>query len=213
MQRAYATPWRKVWKELGFVRHGKVKSLELFSEGLSWPHWRSLSGLKIQVASLPSVRKCKWPKIFACPRLPCFAHHPGHVQGALMRSSRCLLLWLGVRTFIGTKFLTYTRGLINLSPSVVLGLSSTCNPLLPSIPKDHIYSYSEHSCAATSRITLGLHLYSSFLLSASPHSQFLPELPSVLIKVKCVWNQFLYFSPWNQLPTPLGFNILQSVPN
>jgi len=28
MQRAYVSPWRKVWKELGFVRQGKVKSLE-----------------------------------------------------------------------------------------------------------------------------------------------------------------------------------------
>lgn len=87
-------------------------------------------------------------------------------------------------------------------------------PFAPINPqRSYLLSYSQHSCAASSRITLGLHLYCSFLLSASPYSQFLPELPSVLIKVKCVWNQLLYFSPWNQLPTPLGFNILQSVPN
>ena len=36
MQRAYITPWRKVWKELEFVRQVKVVIREdLFTEGLN----------------------------------------------------------------------------------------------------------------------------------------------------------------------------------
>lgn len=119
------------------------------------------------------------------------------------KNQQVLIPWLGIRAFTATQSLIHCRGLAN--ELLFVPWPSSTSTTLASLQSPGTIS------ALYNRITLGLQLYLSSL-SAGPYSQFLPELPTVLKKSTCL-KPAPHISSWNHLPTPLGFNVLQTVLN